>query len=44
MTPSFDPHPSVRIAAAEAVAELDLKDASPYLRQALALLWRRSRE
>ncbi len=32
----FDPHPSVRIAAAEAVAELDLKDALPYVRQALA--------
>lgn len=32
----FDPHPSVRIAAAEAVAELDLQDALPYVRQALA--------
>ncbi len=32
----FDPHPSVRIAAAEAVSELDLKDALPYVRQALA--------
>lgn len=32
----FDPHPSVRIAAAEAVAELEFRDARPYLRQALA--------
>jgi HEAT repeat protein/MFS family permease len=31
----FDPHPSVRIAAAEAVAELGLKDGLPYVRQAL---------
>jgi HEAT repeat protein len=31
----FDPHPSVRIAAAEAVAELKLIDAAPYVRQAL---------
>lgn len=32
----FDPHPSVRIAAAEAVSELQLNDALPYVRQALA--------
>jgi HEAT repeat protein len=32
----FDPHPSVRIAAAEAVSELGLRDALPYVRQALA--------
>lgn len=32
----FDPHPSVRIAAAEAVSELKLTDAVPYVRQALA--------
>ncbi|MCC7230237.1 MAG: MFS transporter [Fimbriimonadaceae bacterium] len=32
----FDPHPSVRIAAAEAVSELHLTDALPYVRQALA--------
>lgn len=32
----FDPHPSVRIAAAEAVSELELGDALPYVRQALA--------
>jgi MFS family permease len=32
----FDPHPSVRIAAAEAVAELGLSDGLPYVRQALA--------
>ncbi len=32
----FDPHPSVRIAAAEAVSELELYDALPYVRQALA--------
>lgn len=32
----FDPHPSVRIAAAEAVSELALTDALPYVRQALA--------
>lgn len=32
----FDPHPSVRIAAAEAVAEMELREALPYLRQSLA--------
>ena len=32
----FDPHPSVRIAAAEAVSELELDGALPYVRQALA--------
>jgi len=32
----FDPHPSVRIAAAEAVSELELRGALPYVRQALA--------
>ena len=31
----FDPNPSVRIAAAEAVSELELAAASPYLRQSL---------
>lgn len=31
----LDPHPSVRIAAAEAVAELELRDAGPILRKAL---------
>lgn len=31
----FDPHPSVRIAAAEAVTELELSDGLPYVRQAL---------
>jgi HEAT repeat protein len=31
-----DPHPSVRIAAAEAAAELGLKEAAPALREALA--------
>lgn len=31
----FSPHPSVRIAAAEAVAEMELKTAMPYLRQSL---------
>ncbi len=32
----FDPHPSVRTAAAEAVSELELHDALPYVRQSLA--------
>jgi len=32
----FDPHPSVRIAAAEAVAELELESALPYVRQSLS--------
>lgn len=32
----FDPHPSVRTAAAEAVSELELTDALPYVRQSLA--------
>jgi len=32
----FDPHPSVRIAAAEAVSELNMVEALPYVRQALA--------
>ena len=31
----FDPHPSVRIAAAEAVAELEMLDGLAYVRQAL---------
>lgn len=31
-----DPHPSVRIAAAEAVAELELREAAPALRRALS--------
>lgn len=32
----FDPHPSVRIAAAEAAAEMEIRSAAPYLRQSLA--------
>lgn len=32
----FDPHPSVRIAAAEAVSELELEAALPYVRQSLS--------
>jgi HEAT repeat protein len=32
----FSPHPSVRIAASEAVAEMELKSALPYLRQSLS--------
>lgn len=32
----FDPDPSVRIAAAEAVADLDLREAEPYVRQSLS--------
>ncbi|HVT10784.1 MAG TPA: MFS transporter [Fimbriimonadaceae bacterium] len=32
----FNPHPSVRIAAAEAVAEMELRNALPYLRQSLS--------
>ena len=32
-----DPHPSVRTAAAEAISELDLRDAAPALRRALGL-------
>jgi HEAT repeat protein/MFS family permease len=31
----YNPHPSVRIAAAEAVAEMELRSALPYLRQSL---------
>jgi HEAT repeat protein len=31
----FDPHPSVRIAAAEAIADLDLRGARPVLRESL---------
>lgn len=31
----FDPHPSVRIAAAEAVADLNLRECAPNLRQAM---------
>lgn len=32
-----DPHPSVRIAAAEAIAELELREAAPDLRRSLAI-------
>lgn len=31
----YSPHPSVRIAAAEAIAEMDIKSALPYVRQSL---------
>jgi len=32
----FSPHPSVRVAAAEAVSEMELRNALPYVRQSLA--------
>lgn len=32
----YNPHPSVRIAAAEAVAEMELRSALPYVRQSLS--------
>lgn len=35
----FDPHPSVRVAAAEAIAELDLKSLAPVLRQSMEWLF-----